>query len=84
MNLGFEGEAADRGFLFRPQRSMGVRSSWASFGPGGAPLSRPRPRLRPGAQVSAQRAVDRVLGWAALGRDGPPCWLDQMNSSFFN
>jgi hypothetical protein len=34
-------------------RSASVR---AAFGPGGAQLSRPRPRLRPGARVSAPHA----------------------------
>jgi hypothetical protein len=49
-------------------RSAGVR---ASYGPGGTPLSWPRPRLRPGARVSALRA--RLPRWAGpvLGRSGP-------------
>jgi hypothetical protein len=71
VNLGFEGErAADRDFVPAATAEGSSERSWASFGPGGAPLSRPRPRLRPGAQVSAPHAVDRVWAgphWAVIG-----------------
>jgi hypothetical protein len=55
-------------------RSDGQRSiagARAAYGPGGERLSRPRPRLRPGARVSPPaRAIARWAGpfWAVLGR----------------
>jgi hypothetical protein len=75
-DLGFEGKAVDWGVFVQAATAgqpsdlirwpQGARRSWASFGPGGTPLSRPRPRLWPGARVRAACAGERVLGWAAL------------------
>jgi hypothetical protein len=71
----------------RPMRSDGCRSirgARASLGPGGKQLSRPRPRLRPGARGSARERALTVLGRGALGRFGPNFGvLGQLHSKAF-
>jgi hypothetical protein len=67
--VGFDPPKPPRDRRMRSDGRKLIAGARAFLGPGGTPLSRPRPRLRPGARVGAARAL-AALGRAHLGRFG--------------
>jgi hypothetical protein len=68
--VGFDPPKTPRDRRMRSDGRKSIAGAWAAYGPGGALLCRPRPRLRPGARPAAPRArLPRWAGpiWAGLG-----------------